>query len=142
MPRFNSPAELDKYRRDLQANRNTPCVAVCFGTACHGYASDKVSDAFEKELEAKGLQTKIDIRRTGCLGLCEMGPMVVISPEETCYFRVKPEDVAEIVNTTLVEKKPVERLLFTADSGQKLRREDEIPFSKTRTAFFSPTAYA
>ncbi|MCK7471317.1 MAG: hypothetical protein MZU95_11450 [Desulfomicrobium escambiense] len=61
----------------------------------------------------------MDIRRTGCHGFCERGPIVVIHPEEICYFQIEPKDVPEIVSETIKEKKVVERLLYTDPSTRR-----------------------
>ena len=130
MPRFNSAADLEEFRREILAKKdpNKPCVTICSGTGCHAYGCEKVGEAFEDGIERSGLKGKVDIRRTGCHGFCERGPLVVIFPEEICYLRVKPDDVPEIVSTTLIENKVVDRLLYEDVSGQKILHEGEIPF--------------
>ena len=132
MPRLKSATDLEGFRQAMlrQRNANKPCVSICSGTGCHAYASEKVAEAFAKEIEKNSLQQKVDIRRTGCHGFCERGPIVIIFPEEICYLRVKVEDVPEIVLTTLVEEKLVDRLLYEDGSGQKIVHESEIPFYK------------
>jgi len=132
MPRLNSATDLEKKRQEILAHRdpNRPCVTICSGTGCHAYGSEKVSETFIREIQKNGLQEKVDIRRTGCHGFCERGTLVVIFPEEICYLRVKPEDVPEIVSTTLIENKIVDRLLYVGDDGNKIVHEGEIPFYK------------
>ena len=132
MPRLSSATDLERFRQEILARRdpNKPCVTICSGTGCHAYGSEKVSQAFTKEIQRNGLQEKADIRRTGCHGFCERGTIVVIFPEEICYLRVKPDDVSAIVSTTLVENKMVDRLLYEDGNGQKIVHEGEIPFYK------------
>lgn len=132
MPKLNSPTDLEEFRQEILAKRapNKPCVTICSGTGCHAYGSEKVAEVFVDEIERNGLGEKVDIRRTGCHGFCERGTIVVIFPEETCYVQVKPEDVPEIVSTTLVEKQLVERLLYEDSNGQRIVHEGEIPFYK------------
>ncbi len=132
MPRLNSATDLKKKRQGILAQRdpNKPCVTICSGTGCHAYGCDGVSEAFARELESKGLQEKVDMRRTGCHGFCERGTIVVIFPEEICYLQVKPEDIPEIVSTTLIEKRIVDRLLYEYENGQKIVHEGDIPFYK------------
>jgi len=132
MTRLRSPVELAGFRRDLLAQRDPqkPCVTICSGTGCHAFGCEKVSEAFVRELAGNGFHGEVDVRRTGCHGFCEQGPIVVIFPEEICYLRVKPEDVPEIVLTTLKRKKLVERLLYETGDGQKLVHESDIPFYK------------
>jgi NADH-quinone oxidoreductase subunit F len=89
--------------------------------------------AFVEEIKSSGLKGKVDIRRTGCHGFCERGPIVVIFPEEICYLGVKPEDVSEIVSTTLMGKGLVDRLLYKDSNGEKVVHEGDIPFYKNQT---------
>ena len=73
----------------------------------------------------------MDVRETGCLGICEQGPMLVIYPKEIPYFKVKPEDVSEIISKTIVEGQLVERLLYKDSvTGEVAKRIGEIPFYK------------
>jgi len=132
MPRLNSAADLERFRKDTLAKRdpNKLCVTVCSGTGCHAYGCEGVAEAFVNEIKSKNLQAKVDIRKTGCHGFCERGTVVVIFPEEICYLHVKPDDVSEIVQKTLIENKIVDRLLYEDADGQKVVREGEIPFYK------------
>jgi len=113
-----------------QRDPSKPCITICSGTACHAYASERTATAFVSEIERNGLKGKVDIRRTGCHGFCERGPIVVIFPEEICYLGVKPDDVPEIVSKTLVGKELVNRLLYKDGKGKRVVHEGEIPFYK------------
>jgi NADH:ubiquinone oxidoreductase subunit F (NADH-binding)/(2Fe-2S) ferredoxin/Pyruvate/2-oxoacid:ferredoxin oxidoreductase delta subunit len=132
MPRLKSGADLEKFRQEILAHRdpNKPCVTICSGTGCNALGSEEVSQAFTREIERNGLRGKVDIRRTGCHGFCEKGTIVVIFPKEICYLRVKPDDVPEIVSTTLVEGRVIDRLLYEDGDGRKIVHEGEIPFYK------------
>ena len=135
MMKVNTPAELEKLRQELLAKRDPkkPCVSICAGTGCLASGAGEVIEAFKKELESNGLNATVDTKGTGCPGFCERGPVVVIYPEETCYLQVKAEDVPEIVNQTIKEKKTVERLLYTDPvSGEKAVKESDIPFYKNQ----------
>ncbi len=131
MERLNSPEHLENLRQEVRARRGpeTPCVAICAGSGCLALGADEVISAFKKELQAQGLEAKVDSRGTGCPGFCEQGPVVVIHPEEICYVQVKPEDVAEIVTDTLKNGEVVERLTFSdPETGERTVHESEIPF--------------
>jgi NADH-quinone oxidoreductase subunit F len=132
MPTLKSAVDLERLRKNILAarDRSRPCVTICSGTGCHAYGCDKLSEAFDAEIRKRGLEGKVDIRRTGCHGFCERGTLVVVFPEETCYLKVRPEDVPEIVSTTLIEGKTVERLLYGNGNGQKIVHEGDIPFYK------------
>ncbi len=135
MPRINSPAELEAFRKGILAKRDDkkPCITLCSGSACHATGSEKVADAILAELESHGLKDQVDIRRTGCHGFCEQGPIVVVYPEGISYLKVKPEDVCEIVSHTFKEKKLVERLIYVdPNTGEKSSHEHDIPFYKNQ----------
>jgi NADH:ubiquinone oxidoreductase subunit F (NADH-binding)/(2Fe-2S) ferredoxin/Pyruvate/2-oxoacid:ferredoxin oxidoreductase delta subunit len=129
---LKSAADLERLREEILAQRdpNKPCVTICSGTGCHAYGSEAVYETFVKEIQRNRLGEKVDIRRTGCHGFCERGTVVVIFPDEICYLRVRQDDVPEIVSTTLVEKKLVDRLLYVDSEGNKVVHEGEIPFYK------------
>jgi NADP-reducing hydrogenase subunit HndC len=127
--KLNSLEDLKLLRENLNAERSPDrrCVAICSGTGCLAYKADVVANTLEQEIAKQGLKDKIELRRTGCQGFCEHGPIVIILPEQTCYLKVKPADVPEIVTKTLLKNEPVERLLFK-DNGRAIKRRDEIPF--------------
>jgi NADH-quinone oxidoreductase subunit F len=90
-----------------------------------------VAARFQQEIEAQGLTDQVEFRRTGCHGFCERGPIVVIHPDEICYFQIKPDDVPEIISETIKEKKIIDRLLYhDPATNEKIIRESEIPFYK------------
>jgi NADH-quinone oxidoreductase subunit F len=125
--------ELEKRRATLLAERqpSMPCIMVCGGTGCLALASDEVATAFEKELQAQGVQAKVELKTTGCPGFCEQGPLVVIHPERIFYTHVKPKDVAEIVSTTIVKGEVLDRLLYEDPlTGQKVVHEYDVRFYK------------
>ena len=133
MSRINSPAELEEFRKGILSKRdpNKPCITLCSGSACHASGSEEVAASLEEEIKKQGLSAEVDIRKTGCHGFCERGPIIVIHPEEICYFQIEPEDVPEIISQTIKEKKVVERLLYTdPGTNEKIIHESEIPFYK------------
>ncbi|HME45015.1 MAG TPA: NADH-ubiquinone oxidoreductase-F iron-sulfur binding region domain-containing protein [Syntrophorhabdales bacterium] len=135
MPRINSPAELEEVRKEILSKRdpNKPCITLCSGSACHASGSREVAAKLEEEIQKQGLSAEVDIRKTGCHGFCERGPIIIIRPEEICYFQIKPEDVPEIVSQTIKEKKVIERLLYTdPNTKEKIIHESEIPFYKNQ----------
>ena len=135
MTRVKSPAELEKSRKDILSKKDPdkPCIAVCTGTGCLALGAANVVTALKEELKKQGLETKVDVRETGCPGFCERGPLIVIYPEETCYLQVQPSDAQEIVTETIIAKKVIDRLLYVvpgAETDEKITREPEIPFYK------------
>ena len=87
-------------------------VLVCGGTGCTSSHSDKIIEALNKELEKNELQKEVNVIRTGCFGLCALGPIMVVYPEGAFYSMVKPEDIPEIVEEHLLKGRIVKRLLY------------------------------
>ncbi len=87
-------------------------VLVCGGTGCHSSGSDDVIEVFNRELEKNNLQNEVKVIRTGCFGLCEVGPIVIVYPEGAFYSRIRAEDVPEIVSEHLLKGRLVTRLLY------------------------------
>ena len=105
---------------------------VCGGTGCTSSNSDKIAAAFETEILATGLENEVKVIRTGCFGLCALGPIVVIYPEGSFYSMVKEEDVKEIVDEHLLKGRPVTRLLYdeTVAEDNSIKSLDETAFYK------------
>ena len=72
-------------------------VLVCGGTGCTSSGSMKIGDALEQKIAEKGLQDEVQVVRTGCFGLCALGPVMIVYPEGTFYSCVQLSDVDEIV---------------------------------------------
>ena len=133
MNSLKSPSDLEKLRKDILAKKDPKrlAIAACVSTGCQALGVQKVLEAFDKEIKKQGLEGKVEIKETGCLGFCEKGPRIVIYPEEIYYFQVKATDVPEIVSKTLINKEIVERLLYTDPvTGKKARHLSEVPFYK------------
>lgn len=105
---------------------------VCAGTGCTSSGSGPVAEAFEKEIKQNGLDEEVRVIRTGCFGLCALGPIVVIYPEASFYSMVKADDVPEIVSEHLLKGRPVTRLLYdeTVSADNTITSLEETPFYK------------
>lgn len=137
MARINSAAELEELRKGILSKRDPqkPSIAICNGNGCSG-RNEGIIEAFKQEISKQSLEAKVDIRATGCHGFCEKGPFVVIYPEEICYVEVTPDDVPEIVSQTVVEKKVVDRLVYTdPNTGEKSVHQSEIPYYKNQMRY-------
>ena len=99
-------------------------VLVCGGTGCHSSGSAKILDAFKANIAEKGLDQEIQVIQTGCFGLCQFGPIVIVYPEGAFYNKVKVEDVPEIVEEHLLKGRIVQRLLH-----KEMSEETETPAS-------------
>ena len=136
MVQYTSVKDLENHRQALLKQRDSKklCIAICSGTGCHAYASEKVVAAFEEQLKKQNIENMVDMKRTGCHGFCEKGPIVVIYPHEICYCKVTPQDVPDIITQTVQQGKPVERLLYTDQkTGKPILLETDIPFYKNQT---------
>jgi len=97
-------------------------VLVCGGTGCTSSGSQKIIEALEKEISKNGLKKEVAVVRTGCHGLCALGPIMIVYPEACFYSMVKEEDVPEIVSEHLLKGRIVTRLLYdetVTDEGIK-----------------------
>lgn len=141
-PRMENFAALEEFRRNAKpkiAIRHDPAAApyggvnkhilVCRGTGCTASGSEKVVAALNRELEAQGLAGSVKVVITGCHGFCQMGPLVIIYPQEVFYVRVQEDDAAEIVQKTVKAGEVVDRLLYrgSEDSAPTMRYH-EIDF--------------
>ncbi len=135
LTRLSSPEELENLRRDILSRRDhtRPIITVCAGTGCQTYGAGDVYQAIVEEVKKQGLETKLEVKATGCHGFCEKGVVVVIHPEEICYVKVTTADAPELVGAA-AKKILVERLLYVDPvTGQRIAREPDIPFYKNQT---------
>ena len=87
-------------------------VLVCGGTGCTSSNSQQIIDALETEIAAAGLADEVKVVKTGCFGLCALGPIMIVYPEGSFYSEVMPSDVPEIVEEHLLKGRIVKRLLY------------------------------
>ncbi len=94
-------------------------VLICGGTGCLSSKAKEIEEAFKVKLKELDMENEVGVVLTGCFGLCEKGPIVIVYPDETFYSKVKVDDVDEIVNEHLYKGRIVERLVFdeTMDEG-------------------------
>ena len=87
-------------------------VLVCGGTGCSSSGSAELIKRFEEQIAKNGLDREVKVVRTGCFGLCEAGPVVIVYPEGTFYSRIRPDDVDEIVSEHLLKGRIVQHLVY------------------------------
>ncbi|MDR1619740.1 MAG: NADH-quinone oxidoreductase subunit NuoF [Clostridiales bacterium] len=107
-------------------------VLCCTGTGCTSSGSNAIVRAFEYEIEQAGIDKEIKVVPTGCFGLCETGPVVIIYPEGSFYSRIKVEDVPRIVSEHLVKGRIVRDLLYSEslDEKENILSLNEVEFYK------------
>ncbi len=87
-------------------------VLICGGTGCTSSGSDKIAKRLQEEIDKNGLTDEVKVVRTGCFGLCALGPIMIVYPEGTFYSMVKEDDIAEIVSEHLLKGRIVTRLVY------------------------------
>lgn len=118
-------------------------ILICAGTGCIAGGSLDIYDELVRLMMEKGINCEIKlevephdesvgIKKSGCHGFCEMGPLVRIEPWGYLYIKVKTEDCAEIIEKTILNNECVERLAYTKD-GKIYKKQEEIPFYKKQT---------
>ena len=93
-------------------------VLICGGTGCTSSGSEKIAKKLQEEIEANGLADEVMVVRTGCFGLCALGPIMIVYPEGTFYSMVKEEDIPEIVSEHLLKGRVVTRLVYDETVGE------------------------
>ena len=128
-----------QYKKSL--NKQYKKVIVCGGPGCVANGSMEVYKKLKKLVDEKGILAEVNLekedegigmKKSGCQGFCEEGPLVRIEPSGFLYLRVKVEDCEEIVNETLVNDKPVERLMYKLDENL-YKTQESIPFYEKQT---------
>ncbi|MDO5563884.1 MAG: NADH-ubiquinone oxidoreductase-F iron-sulfur binding region domain-containing protein [Eubacteriales bacterium] len=106
-------------------------IRICCGTGCLANGATLVACEFEKQLSgSKDAKLECVIKKTGCNGFCENGPLVTIVPDDIAYYHVKPKDVIEIIDKTIKNGELVERLLYKDNEGKPVKTKEENPFYK------------
>ncbi len=107
-------------------------VLICGGTGCTSSGSPALYDSFIEEIKNHGIEDEIKVVRTGCFGLCALGPVVIVYPEGTFYSRVEVKDIPEIVTSHLIDNVPVDRIRFHENpkDPSSVANLDEMSFYK------------
>lgn len=129
MAKIRTAQDLQARRQQVRASQNPeqPIVRVCLGPGCLAQGADRVARTFKTAARKGKFKVAPLIKETGCHGLCSQGTLVNLAPAELFYVQVQPEDVPEIVETSLVKGGVVERL-FYRDNGKRYRSAGDIPF--------------
>ena len=129
MRKLRSTEELLELRDEIQRKATEAVtISVCGGTGCRAFGAERVLSALERELERRRLSGDLRVKMTGCHGFCERGPIVVVRPQGYFYPGLKPEDVPRLVDAVAREKVLEEFLYVDPVPGQRIAREEEVPF--------------
>jgi NADH:ubiquinone oxidoreductase subunit F (NADH-binding)/(2Fe-2S) ferredoxin/NAD-dependent dihydropyrimidine dehydrogenase PreA subunit len=111
------------------ATKSRATVMLCSSTGCAASHSQPVFEAMTAEIERRGMEEEVRLVRSGCRGFCSMGPVMDIYPGGIFYVRVKPADVAEIVEESLVKGRVIDRLCYKDPASRKtISIFEKIPF--------------
>ena len=102
-------------------------LLVCGGTGCTSSGSQRIIDRLHKEIDANGLTEEVGVVKTGCFGLCALGPIMIVYPEGTFYSMVQEDDIPEIVSEHLLKGRVVTRLLY----DETTKTDKIIPLNET-----------
>ncbi len=143
--KLNSRAELEALQKKYAeiAESAGKKILVCCGNGCVSSGSLKIYEAMKEAVEAHGLKCVVElgehleddgvnVKKTGCIGFCEMGPLVKIEPEGWLYTKVQVSDVDEIVEKTIKNGQFISRLAYR-NAGILAKKQSEIPFYNKQT---------
>ena len=106
-------------------------VIVCGGTGCTSSGSLKVIEALEKEIGEAGLAEEVKVIKSGCFGLCALGPIMVVYPEGAFYANMTPDHVKEVVQEHLLKGRIVKHLLYDETvAEEEIKSLDQTNFYK------------
>ncbi len=131
MKKIKDPLDLETFRKSIISKQKpgVQVVKLCCSTGCRAGGSLDIYDKIQREIAERGLQDKIKVKKTGCRGFCENGPVLAIEPEGVFYNHVEPQDAVPIVSETLQKGTPIDRLLYTdPETKNKINSEKDIPF--------------
>ena len=104
-------------------------LLVCAGGACITSGEKSVKDVLIDELKKSGIEDEVQVIETGCMGACDLGPIVVVYPEGTFYQKVNVKNAPLIVTEHLVKGRMVPELLYSEPTSEKkAQTSEEIPF--------------
>ena len=104
-------------------------VLLCAGAGCVSSGEESVRRALDGELSRLGLAGEVKVVETGCVGICDLGPIAVVYPDGVFYQRLTPDDARELAEEHLLKGRLVERLLYrTPETGEHVTAIAEIPF--------------
>lgn len=103
-------------------------VLVCGGTGCTSSGSQRIREKLEEEIRKQGLENEVGVVKTGCFGLCALGPIMIVYPEGSFYSMVKEEDIPEIVSEHLLKGRVVKRLLY----DETVKGTEVLPLQETK----------
>jgi NADH-quinone oxidoreductase subunit F len=132
MPELTSLSSLQELRQRIIGGRAEakPTIVVCAGTACQASESSRVIRRVKKHLLVNDLIDAVNLRVTGCLGFCEVGPFILTEPQGAFYTKLHHYQVPRIIDAVLADEYVEELLYQEPVSGKRCYHYEEIPFFK------------
>ncbi|TFF90854.1 MAG: NADH-quinone oxidoreductase subunit F, partial [Promethearchaeota archaeon] len=113
----------------MSGSKGKKTVLICRSTGCNSSNAGKNYDLMINLINKNGLSDEVTIKKTGCHGFCQMGPIIIIEPDNVLYVKVQEEDIEDIVQNHLINDELVEHLLYKdPKSGKYIKDIDEIQF--------------
>lgn len=134
--KITSISDLSKVKKAILDEKEKTAkqqkILLCSGAGCIASGSLQLKKALEQKIQEEKLN--VEVVETGCLGPCAQGPVIVISPDQTFYENLKPEDASDIVNGHLRKGKPVERLMPRSIKNNKpIPKQTDMDFFQKQT---------
>ena len=128
--RITDPQSLGQFReRSLATEKEFRARVLICTTGCRSMGAMEIAKTFREQLAAAGLDKEVAVIDVGCHGQCARAPLILIEPQDFLYGGVKPEDVEEIIETTIKNGQPVERLC-EGSNGEVVAAMNDVPFYK------------
>ncbi len=144
--RINTREELEARRKEYAASLKTQKkqILICAGTGCVAGGSLDIYARLQEIMMARGIKCSlklekephgdsVGLKKSGCHGFCEMGPLLRIEPEGILYIKVKAEDCQEIIEESIVHDRVISRLVYHDGEGTPYEKQEDIPFYKQQT---------
>ncbi|MHA2213844.1 MAG: NAD(P)H-dependent oxidoreductase subunit E, partial [Candidatus Thorarchaeota archaeon] len=114
---------------DTPNSSQVTTVFICRGTGCESSKSALLHELLVNEIRNRGMEKNVHVKKTGCHGFCQQGPLMIIEPDDIFYVKVQEKDIPEIVESHLIQGIPVERLFYIEpNSEEKVPEYLDIPF--------------
>ena len=143
--KIENRAELQKLREKFlyQIEKQTKKIYVCGGTGCVAGGSLEIFDRLKELIEEKGIVCQVELyeevegecismKKSGCHGFCEMGPLLRIEPAKLLYLKVSVDDCEEIIEKSIIGDEIIDRLIYQKD-GISYPVQEKIPFYSNQT---------
>lgn len=143
--RIGTREELELLRKEYKKSLDSQYkqILICAGTGCVAGGSLQIYNRLKELMEEKGIDCSIvlekepheavGLKKSGCHGFCEMGPLLRIDPMGLLYIKVKVEDCEEIIEKSILKDEAIDRLLYKDSEGKSYETQQEIPFYKQQT---------